>query len=298
MSEPRTLATQSVLYENAAEDIVRASLALANSVLRAREDGYISQWSYNLGDCSTQPVFDEVSLAPIRDAVAAAGGDVSYTFFGKNLGSAAGHNALAETTDSELLLILNPDAQVAPDAIGVLARAVTGTVGIAEARQVPMEHPKTFDQGSGDTSWASTACALTPRSAFEQVGGFDSSTFFLYCDDVDYSWQLKLAGYRAVYEPAAAVFHDKRLTITGDWPASAAEVYYSAEAALLLSYKYSRSDITESLLTQYRDERNDAVQKAAFEFERRRTAGELPQQLDANHRVAEFVNGNYAVHRF
>jgi hypothetical protein len=298
MPEPRTLAVQSVLYGNHARDIVRAALALANSVSLARADGLISEWSLQLGDCSPAAVLDVPALAEIREAVEASGGSLLYTVFGDNLGSAAGHNALAELTATDLLLILNPDAQVAPDAISALARVVVGDVGIAEARQIPLEHPKYFEPSTGTTSWASTACALTTRKAFTDVAGFDSLTFFLYCDDVDYSWRLRLAGYRVVFEPAAAIFHDKRLTVTGDWPASPAEIYYSAEAAILLAFKYSRPDIGNKIIAAYRRQATEPVLRAVKEFELRRSEGRLAPPIDPQHRVAEFVKGNYAVHRF
>ena len=298
MAEARSLAVQSVLYGNPADDIVRAGLALANSVKWARADGFVSEWALHLGDCSPEPVFDHASIGPLREAVEGHGGVLEYTVFGDNLGSAAGHNALAAQSRSDLVLILNPDAQVAPDAISVLAARVSGTIGVAEARQVPLEHPKDFRKYDGDTSWASTACALTTRKAFDEVGGFDSETFFLYCDDVDYSWRLRLAGYRVVYEPAAAVFHDKRLTLSGDWPASAAEIYYSAEAAILLAYKYSRADLVRSIVAQYRTEGSEPVMRAVSEYESRLADGRLPTPLDPQHKVGQFIKGNYAVHRF
>ncbi|MBC7761027.1 MAG: glycosyltransferase family 2 protein [Candidatus Saccharibacteria bacterium] len=243
-------------------------------------------------------MFDDHALEPLRAAVEALGGVVTYTPFGSNLGSAAGHNALAAGVDTELMLILNPDAQVAADTVGVLATALGGDVGIAEARQIPLEHPKQYEKYTGDTSWSSTACALTTRAAFDAVGGFDSATFFLYCDDVDYSWRLRLAGYRAIYEPAARVFHDKRLTITADWPASAAEIYYSAEAAILLAHKYSRPDLVASLIAGYRKEGGDAVVTAVREFEDRAKGGRLPIPIDGDHKVAHFIKGNYSEHRF
>lgn len=298
MVEPRTLAVQSVLYQNSVYAVVRAGLAIANSVKWAREAGLISDWSVQIGDCSPEPVLEGKSLEALRAAVEAQSGTLEYSVFGENLGSAAGQNALAARTGTELLLILNPDAQVDPDTISTLAAALVGDVGVAEARQVPLEHPKDYLKHSGDTSWASTACALTTREAFDRVQGFDSATFFLYCDDVDYSWRLRLSGYRVVYEPAARVFHDKRLTITADWPASSAEIYYSAEAAILLAHKYSRPDLVRSLIAQYRKEGGEAVLKAVDEYEARKKLGRLPNPLDGGHQVAQFIKGNYSVHRF
>ncbi len=298
MSEPRSLSVQSVLYGNAAEHIMTAGSAISHSVGLARAEGLVGDWALVLGDCSPTQVFTDDSIAPLRSVIESHGGRLEYVVFGENLGSAAGHNALAKRSDSDMMLILNPDAQVSPDALSVLARGLTSDVGIVEARQVPFEHPKEYEKHTGNTSWASTACALTSRTIFNRVGGFDSDTFFLYCDDVDYSWQLRLAGYRVVYEPAATVFHDKRLTIDGDWPASPAEVYYSAEAAILIAHKYSRPDLVKKTIQQFRKQGDPAVLKAIAEYESRKLDDRLPTPVDANHKVGAFIKGNYAVHRF
>lgn len=298
MPEARSLVIQSVLFGNSAGDIVSAAIASANSVAHAREAGLVLDWQLALGDSSPTAVLDAGALDEIRAAVERAGGTLRYTVFGANLGSAGGHNALAEPGSSDLMLILNPDARMAPDTVTVLARALVTGVGITEARQIPLEHPKDFVRGAGDTSWASTACALTSRDAFDEVGGFDADTFFLYCDDVDYSWRLRLAGYRVLFVPAARVFHDKRLTTTADWPASAAEIYYTDEAALLLAYKYSRPRLVRSLLAKYRRTPSDVHSKVLAEYETRRRTGRLPARIDPGHRVGNFTKDKYAQHRF
>lgn len=298
MTSPRTLAVQSVLYGTEALGVRRAAEAVAHSVGLARQAGLVGDWVYLLGDCSPEPVLSDADRREIEKSVGLAGGVFREVVFGENLGSAAGHNRLAALDAGELLLILNPDAQTAPDAITELARALRDGVGIAEARQVPLEHPKDFDAYTGDTSWASTACALTPRAVFDTVGGFDSETFFLYCDDVDYSWRVRLAGYRVVFTPSATVHHDKRLTVTGDWPASSAERYYSAEAALLIAHKYSHPEIVAKLSAALAKSPDELERDAAAAFAARRADGRLPVPLDPRHRVAQFVEGNYARHRF
>lgn len=297
MPEMRTLSIQSILFGNTRHDIERAGEAVATSAGHAVEAGLVSSWEYLVGDCSPQPVFDTPSIDSVTERVAGMGGRFSYEFFDENLGSAAGHNRLATASTSDLMVILNPDAVVAPDVISVLTEALKSGVGVVEARQIPLEHPKDYDTLTGDTSWASTACALTTRRVFDDVGGFDAATFFLYCDDVDYSWRARLAGYSVLYAPAARVFHDKRLTTSGDWPASSAEIYYSAEAAILLTAKYSRPELTEALVIQF-DAEGGAPAKAAGEYRRRRAAGQLAAPIDADHTVGQFINGNYAVHRF
>jgi hypothetical protein len=48
--------------------------------------------------------------------------------------------------------------------------------------------------------------ALVRRSAFLEIGGFDS-TLYAYHEDVDLSWRFRLAGYSIGYQPLARVAH-------------------------------------------------------------------------------------------
>lgn len=294
----RRVTVQSVLYSNSPEDVRRAAEAAFNSLERAVTAGVIEGWEYRLGDCAPTPTLPEETVAAIAEDAAAAGGRSSVEFFGANLGSAAGHNRLAAQSECDVLLFLNPDARMAPDAVELLVRALRPDVGIAEARQVPLDHPKDYEPVTGDTSWASTACAVTPRQLFERLNGFDEATFFLYGDDVDYSWRARLAGFRVVFEPAAAVFHDKRLLVDAGWPVSPAEQYYSAEASLLLAYKYSNAERVERLLEIFESSQEEFLQRVWAAYRARSTSGELPTRLDPHNTVARFIGDHYAQHRF
>lgn len=294
-----SLQIQSVIYGNSVDDLVRAAEATANAARYAVDHDRLSSWSLVLGDCSPEPPFSTEVLARLRAEVGRDGGEFTYEHFGANLGSAAGHNRLAETGSSEGILILNPDAVMAYDTLANLIALSASDIGIVEARQIPIDHPKDYDPLTGDTSWASTACALTSRAVFESVGGFDAATFFLYCDDVDYSWRVRLAGYRVVSAPSARLFHDKRLNLRGEWPTSAAERYYSSEAELLLAHKYSRPQLVRQRLRELDESPHDHERHAAVEFRRRQTSGELPVPIDPDHRVGQFYpDRTFAVHRF
>ena len=298
MTEPRSLTVQSVLYENEPAAIVRAARSLANSVSLARADDVIGDWSFAIGDCSPTGVLAPAELAVITDVVGAAGGLLVHEFFDENLGHGGGHNRLATLTESDLILILNPDAVLGPESLSALARTVVDNVGLSDGRQLPLEHPKDYDPTTGDTAWSSGACMLIRREVFKKVGGFDHETFFMYCDDVDLSWRARLAGYRVVYQPAARVFHDKRLTVEGNIVAGPAEHYYSAEAAVLLALKYSRPDVAKKILNRFRRSKDEVSKRVVAEIDRRRRENRLPSPLDQQHRVARFVDGNYAPHRF
>ncbi|PZU46373.1 MAG: glycosyltransferase family 2 protein [Microbacterium sp.] len=292
------ISIQSVLYGNDPRHIHRTSESVFTAARHASANAGVTSWEYRIGDCSPSPALGDEDLATLRESALEHGGEFSYEHFGANLGSAAGHNRLASSGTSDHIVFLNPDARVAPDCFVALIGSLRTSVGLVEARQIPLDHPKEYEEYTGDTSWASTACALTTRQLFESVEGFDSQTFFLYGDDVDYSWRVRLAGYRVVFEPGARVFHDKRLSIDGGWLVTPAEQYYSAEASLMLAHKYSNPSRVQFLLTEFTSSRVAALERAARTYRDREANGGLPQPIDPDHVVARFVGDVYAEHRF
>ena len=75
-----------------------------------------------------------------------------------------------------------------------------------EFRQKPYEHPKYYNPINGETSWTSGACFIIKREIFEKVNGFDEK-IFMYAEDVDLSWKVRLEGYKIKYVPEATLTH-------------------------------------------------------------------------------------------
>jgi GT2 family glycosyltransferase len=293
-----TVRVQSILYNLGLDQITRSLEYLDNAALNAIRLGAISAATIAYGDCSPEPTIGNKALQALRKNYTGIQA-IDYTYFRANLGSAAGHNRLLTEAASDLVMILNPDVLASPNLFCKLIDALARPgVGLVEARQIPIEHPKDYDRDTGETSWASTACAIGPTKIFRDLGGFDADIFYLYGDDVDFSWRVRLAGYKVVHQSSAVVFHDKRLTREGDWIASEAEKYYSAEAALLLTYKYSRADLTERYLDSFRNSKDETLLKVAGAFELRQKTGKMPAQIDEQHSVGQFIEGAYAQHRF
>lgn len=185
---------------------------------------------------------------------------------GSNLGFAGGNNVALRQVATPYVALLNNDAVPAP---GWLARlmavldarpdvaAVTGKVLLAGSGRVNSAGGDVDRLGHGrdrgfdapdDGRWSApaevfyapaTAC-LYRTAAVRDVGLLDDD-FFLYYEDVDLSWRLRLAGWSVRYEPGAVVdhhhsatagsgsdvhvFHDARnrlLTLAKDAPARAA----------------------------------------------------------------------------
>lgn len=57
------------------------------------------------------------------------------------------------------------------------------------------------------TEWVNAAFLVFPAHVFAALGGFDTG-YFMYCEDVDLSLRLQLAGHRLVEAPTARVVHD------------------------------------------------------------------------------------------
>ncbi len=298
LKSPVSVQVQSVLYNTEFAAVERAVASLARAAELAITAGVCSKVTLRYGDSSPLPALTQAELGALN-AAGLGCLTVEYVYFNGNLGSARGHNTLAENCEADFLLIQNPDIVVSPRIFEYLLApfAVPG-VGMTEAKQLPIEHPKDYDSVTGETSWATTACAMIPFALFRQLDGFDAESFFLYCDDVDFSWRVREAGFKVLFQPGAVVFHDKRLTTAGRWPSSQAERYYSAEASLFLTHKWSRPDLTAKYHKHFEDQGDDNQKRAAKVFSDRRLKNQLPEPRDRNHKIGQFIGYNYAKHRF
>jgi len=294
-----SLRAQTVLYGHEPEQIWRLLQGLDAAAGKAINAGLLSRVEWALADNSREPIFGSEDLSALNDASSDALSAVTYEFLGENLGSSGGHNRLANGCSSDLLLILNPDTYPSPTALAELVRRLSDPrIGLVEARQIPLEHPRDYDLYTGETSWASTCCVIVRRSLFEQLGGFDSEHFFLHCDDVDFSWRARKLGYQVVIEPHAVVFHDKRPTPDAAWPAPDYELYHSALGRLMLATRWSRPDIVDETIASIEAGQSEVQLAALAEFRSRAASGRIPTPEEGAEEVAQFVDGEYAVHRF
>lgn len=294
-----TLRAQVVLWHTALDQIWRLMWGLVAAAQQARDAGLIASAELAFGDCSGTALFDS-DIKDLQEHGLAAGlSGLTYEFFDENLGHSGGQNRLATGTTTDALMFINPDTYPTPTMISELAKALKDPrTGVAEARQIPFEHPKTFDPATGETSWASGCCMAIPRRVFEEVGGFSPEFFFLHCDDVDLSWRVKAAGYRLVHVPAATVFHHKRLETTGYPATSPAEVYHSTLGRLMLCVRYSNPELLQTTIAYVETQGSQEQRDALLEFRRRSDRGALPNPLPEAEQVAQFIGGEYAEHRY
>ena len=299
---PPSLQIQTVLYRHTHGEIRSLVEGVRAAARFARSQGVYRSITLALGDSSPRRAIGPELEQELAEALAEYGIDrFHYEFYDENRGSARGQNTLFDlrNADTDYVFVINPDVYLCPDVLcQLLAPFEKSDVGIVEARQIPLEHAKKFDLADGSTSWASGACMMVRAEVLREIHGFDGDSFFMYCDDVDFSWRTRLAGYEVVHQPSARVFHDKRIQSDGKVVVSDAERYYAAEAALLMAWKYSRPDLVEEWSSELLGSSETPHRNAANEFRAREKAGTLPTPLDPDGCVAEFVGHYYGEHRF
>ncbi len=294
-----SLRVQTVLFGDELSQIWRLLRGLDAAARKAIDAGLVDRVEWALGDSAANPSLSPDDVLALNDACSAALSAVTYEHFGENLGSSGGQNRLAEGHPSDLLLVLNPDTYPSPTALVELVKALADpSLGIVEARQIPLEHPREYDLSTGRTSWASGFCMLIRRPLFDQLGGFDHEHFLLHCDDVDLSWRARKAGYAVAVAPYAAVFHDKRPAFDAAWPASDHEIYHSALGRLMLATRWNRPDIVDETIASVEAGQSEIQRAALAEFRSRLASGRVPDPEPDPEGVAQFIDGEYAAHRF
>ncbi|HVE63926.1 MAG TPA: glycosyltransferase family 2 protein [Mycobacteriales bacterium] len=166
---------------------------------------------------------------------------------GANLGFAGGNNVALRLIDTDFVALLNNDAVPEPGWLAALVTvadthpevaAVTGKVlldgpagsagvvnsaggwvdALGHGRDRGFRQP---DDGRWDAPaevfYAPATACLYRTAAVHRVGLLDDD-FFLYYEDVDLSWRLRLAGWAVRYTPDAVVRHAHSATAVSGSP--------------------------------------------------------------------------------
>jgi GT2 family glycosyltransferase len=143
-------------------------------------------------------------------ALLAARDDVRLVASPENLGFGRGCNLGAEHATGDLLLFANPDVELRPDTVAVLAADVRATPGAAIACATLLEPGYTEHEREArveDVAAMAAAVMLVDREHFEALGGFDP-WMFLYWEDTDLCYRTWLAGRRVLKSYNAVAAHD------------------------------------------------------------------------------------------
>ena len=166
----------------------------------------------------------------------------------ENSGYAGGANQAVAVSRGDFVLIMNPDIVFEPDYLTVLMKrlhtdkkigAIIGKLRKYDFAAQNSQHKKTnfidsaglfmhrnrrcVDRGQGEEDRGqyntaeevfgiTGACPLYRREALEDCkvsGEYFDNSFFMYKEDVDIAWRMRLFGWKCFYEPAAMAYHGR-----------------------------------------------------------------------------------------
>ena len=150
----------------------------------------------------------------------------------RNDGFGAGCNRGAAATDADVLVFLNPDTVAQRGAVTALARRLEDPgVGVAQARLRLLRQPELLNSSGNvlhvsglawpggyedpadeltelrEVAYASGAALAIRAKLFRELGGF-TEELFLYQEDLELCWRVRLRGLAIVVDPEADVLHD------------------------------------------------------------------------------------------
>lgn len=191
---------------------------------------------------------------------------------GRNLGFGAACNLGAAIAKSPFLVFMNNDILVEAGWLEPLLEAFDNRrVGIA-CPLVVLENERSVINSAGgvcdfmalawnrslgrlrnsslvgDFFYAPGSCFAIRRDVFEEVGGFDGN-IFLFLEDVDLSWRVRLSGWALTLVPSSVVLH-KWMTSTSKLRSSDIQYLFGRNRLRLILKNYSPSRLVR-ILTIY-----------------------------------------------
>ncbi|WP_246187912.1 glycosyltransferase family 2 protein [Paenibacillus tengchongensis] len=161
-----------------------------------------------------------------------------------NTGFAPAHNQAIAATDTDYVLVLNPDLELAADYVSRLIAVMEADprIGSATGKLLLKADPslldstglrmnrarRAFDRRAGEPAaqgpdsglvfGVSGAAAMYSRRMIEDVsveGEFFDGDFFAYKEDVDVAWRAQLFGWNAFYNAEAIGYHERGWKTSG-----------------------------------------------------------------------------------
>lgn len=199
MAKPQRIGIAIVTYNNSEEDLNRLLKSVELTVAQAKDANLLDETVLLVRDNGKK---SNIALESMR---------VVYDSQRENVGYPSGMQSLYqigfEDYGLDAIVSANPDGCFHYRCLEWLLQVwKLHPKDIIEAAQFPEEHPKAYNPKTRETDWASGCCMLLSKFLYGKTGGLDTH-FFLYVEDVDLSWRVRLAGHRIRFVPEAHYGH-------------------------------------------------------------------------------------------
>lgn len=180
---------------------------------------------------------EDESVRLAREGAREAGLSSVISVLPRNRGFAAAVNHGFSLSRGEVVLLLNPDTEVYPDAVSALVEAMRDqTVGVAGCKVYDpdgktVQHAGGYVRDNGltmhygvgqpdsaqfeemkDVAYVTGAALAVRRDVFLRAGKLDPGYFPAYFEEVDLCLRVRRLGYRVAYVPGAKVVHHESVT--------------------------------------------------------------------------------------
>lgn len=208
---------------------------------------------------------DDDSVRVARERAKAGNLECLISELPRNRGFAAANNHGFSLSSGEIVMLLNPDTEIYPDAVSGVVSAMEGdeTIGAVGCKlyfpdRRTLQHAGGFirdngltmhygtekpDEGQYDVqaevAYVTGAAMAVRRGLFVEAGMLDEDYFPAYFEETDFCLRVRRMGYRVVYVPSARVVHHEATT-TGKYTAEYLYLYHKNRVRFLLkNYSWS-----------------------------------------------------------
>lgn len=257
LSSPLGLSVSLVLFNSELSLLSRTLSSLVAAAASARSEGHIDRVTLVVHDNSGDPAYSRTARQTMEDVIEnAAWMSGSFQVAPDNSGYGGGHNAAASGISADLHLVLNPDVDLAEDAltrgirelidnpdVALVAPRVEGDDGNREflCRRYPsvlvlllrafapafirrhftarLDHYEMRDVCDGDATTdveLASGCFMLMRSDAFNAVGGFDDRYFLYFEDYDLSMRLAELG-KLRFQPAMAIVHHGGYAASKGW---------------------------------------------------------------------------------
>lgn len=152
-------------------------------------------------------VFDNGSKDGTAEMVKSHAMPVSLIGSEDNIGI-AGYNHAVQASNGEIIVILDDDSFVAPEAVKIAIHVLSADEGIGVlAFKILLSDGSTSTVNWKRETPSFWGCgAAIRRKVWDMVGGYDPD-FFLYLNEVDMAIRVRNAGYKVIYDDRCIAYH-------------------------------------------------------------------------------------------